>query len=250
MEEFKKQAERFGARFEYKTLTKVDLGNRPLKLYSGEESWETQALIIATGANAQYLGLDSEQKYMNRGVSGCATCDGALPRFRNKPLVVVGGGDTAMEESLFLARFASEVHIVHRRDKFRASKIMGERAIAHPKIVVEWNSVIEEVLGNDKDGVTGVRVKDVVSGETREIPCVGYFAAIGHKPNTDLFKDMLEMQETGYLITTPDRTMTNIEGVFACGDVKDHVYRQAVTAAGSGCMAAIDATRWLEAQEG
>jgi len=250
MEEFKKQAERFGARFEYKTLTKVDLGNRPFKLYSGEESWETQALIIATGANAQYLGLDSEQKYMNRGVSGCATCDGALPRFRNKPLVVVGGGDTAMEEALFLARFASEVHIVHRRDKFRASKIMGERAIAHPKIVVEWNSVIEEVLGNDKDGVTGVRVKDVVSGETREIPCVGYFAAIGHKPNTDLFKDVLEMQETGYLITTPDRTMTNIEGVFACGDVKDHVYRQAVTAAGSGCMAAIDATRWLEAQEG
>lgn len=250
MEEFKKQAERFGARFEYKTLTKVDLGNRPFKLYSGEESWETRALIIATGANAQYLGLDSEQKYMNRGVSGCATCDGALPRFRNKPLVVVGGGDTAMEEALFLARFASEVHIVHRRDKFRASKIMGERAIAHPKIVVEWNSVIEEVLGNDKDGVTGVRVKDVVSGETREIPCVGYFAAIGHKPNTDLFKDVLEMQETGYLITTPDRTMTNIEGVFACGDVKDHVYRQAVTAAGSGCMAAIDATRWLEAQEG
>jgi thioredoxin reductase (NADPH) len=250
MEDLKKQAERFGARFEYKTLTKVDLGNRPFKLYSGEESWETQALIIATGANAQYLGLDSEQKYMNRGVSGCATCDGALPRFRNKPLVVVGGGDTAMEESLFLARFASEVHIVHRRDKFRASKIMGERAIAHPKIVVEWNSVIEEVLGNDQDGVTGVRVKDVVSGETREIPCVGYFAAIGHKPNTDLFKDVLEMQETGYLITTPDRTMTNIEGVFACGDVKDHVYRQAVTAAGSGCMAAIDATRWLEAQEG
>ena len=207
------------------------------------------AVIIATGASAKYLGLESEQHFLNRGVSACATCDGALPRFRNKPLVVVGGGDTAMEEALFLANFASKVHVVHRRDQFRASKIMGDRVLKHPKITVEWNSVVEEILGNDQDGVTGVRLKDVKAGETREISCAGYFAAIGHKPNTDVFQGILDMRENGYLITKPDCTYTNIEGVFACGDVRDPVYRQAVTAAGNGCMAAIDATRWLEAQE-
>ncbi len=250
MEDFKKQAERFGARFEYKTATKVDFSTRPFKVWAGEELFEAKTVIIATGASAKYLGLESEQHFLNRGVSACATCDGALPRFRNKPLVVVGGGDTAMEEALFLANFASKVHVVHRRDQFRASKIMGDRVLKHPKITVEWNSVVEEILGNDQDGVTGVRLKDVQTGETREIACAGYFAAIGHKPNTDIFKGILEMRENGYLITKPDSTCTNIEGVFACGDVRDPVYRQAVTAAGNGCMAAIDATRWLEAQEG
>lgn len=186
---------------------------------------------------------------MNRGVSACATCDGALPRFRNKPLVVVGGGDTAMEESLFLANFASKVHVVHRRDEFRASKIMGDRVLAHPKIAVEWNSVVDEILGNDTDGVTGARLKNVNTGEMRELECSGYFAAIGHKPNTDLFKGILDMDELGYLKTIPGSTYTNIEGIFAAGDVQDHTYRQAITAAGSGCMAAIDSTRWLEAQE-
>lgn len=250
MDLFKKQAERFGTRFLYKTATSVDFASRPLKVMSGDETWEAKAVIIATGATAKYLGIESEQRFMNRGVSGCATCDGALPRFRNKPLVVVGGGDTAMEEALFLVSFASRVHVVHRRDKFRASKIMGDRVVAHQKITVEWNSTVDEVLGNDKDGVTGVRLKDVKTGQTREIECAGYFAAIGHKPNTDIFKGILDMDETGYLITKADSTYTNIPGVFAAGDVQDRVYRQAITAAGSGCMAAIDCTRWLEAQEG
>lgn len=250
MEDFKKQAARFGARFIYKTATKVDFSKRPFTIWSSEERWEAQAVIIATGASARYLGLESEQRFLNRGVSACATCDGALPRFRGKPVVVVGGGDTAMEEALFLANFAGRVHIVHRRDKLRASKIMGDRALKHPKIVVEWKSVVEEILGNDAEGVTGVRLKDVHTGDTREVVCSGYFAAIGHKPNTDLFTGILDMRENGYLITKPDSTHTNIEGVFACGDVKDPVYRQAITAAGSGCMAALDALRWLEAQEG
>lgn len=249
MEDFKRQAERFGARFEYKTVTAVDFSKRPFVLKVNGEAFECRAVIIATGATAKYLGLPSEETFMNRGVSACATCDGALPRFRNRPLVVVGGGDTAMEESLFLANFASTVHVVHRRDEFRASKIMGDRVLAHPKIKVEWNSVVDEILGNDTEGVTGVRLKDVNTGELRTIECSGYFAAIGHKPNTDLFKGVLDMDELGYLKTIPGSTYTNIEGVFAAGDVQDHVYRQAITAAGSGCMAAIDSTRWLEAQE-
>jgi len=249
MAEFKQQAERFGARFDYKTVTKVDFSARPFKLWSGEEQWEAKAVIIATGASARYLGLPSEEKFMNRGVSACATCDGALPRFRNKSLVVLGGGDTAMEEALFLTNFASEVHVVHRRDEFRASKIMGDRVVAHPKITVHWNSVVDEILGTDADGVTGVRLKDTKTGELSEVACVGYFAAIGHTPNTKIFEGILDMEENKYLITKPDSTYTNVEGVFAAGDVKDHVYRQAITAAGSGCMAAIDATRWLEAQE-
>ncbi len=249
MEQFKKQAKRFGARIVSKTATAVDLSSRPFKITAGKETYECKALIIATGATARYLGLESEQRFMNRGVSGCATCDGALPRFRNKPLVVLGGGDTAMEESLFLANFASEVHVIHRRDQFRASKIMADRVIAHPKIIVEWNTVVDEVLGDDEKGVTGVRVKDVKTGETRVIECVGYFSAIGHKPNTDLFVGVLDTDETGYLVTKPDSSYTNIEGVFAAGDVQDRIYRQAITAAGSGCMAALDCTRWLEAQE-
>ncbi|HOJ32521.1 MAG TPA: thioredoxin-disulfide reductase [Candidatus Hydrogenedentes bacterium] len=245
----KQQAEKFGARMVSKTATKVDFGTCPFIIHCDAEKFETKAVIIATGANAKYLGLESETRFMNRGVSACATCDGALPRFRNKPVVVVGGGDTAMEEALFLTNFASRVHVVHRRDKFRASRIMADRVLANPKISVEWNSVVEEILGNDKEGVTAVRLRDVVTGSTREISCSGYFAAIGHKPNTDLFRGVLEMDETGYLITQSGSSKTNIEGVFAAGDVQDKVYRQAITAAGSGCMAAIDCVRWLESQE-
>lgn len=249
MTDLKKQAERFGARFEYKTATAVDLNKHPFIVFVGDEKIETKSIIIATGASAKYLGLPAEQKFLNRGVSACATCDGALPRFRNKPVVVVGGGDSAMEEALFLSRFAERVYVVHRRDKFRASKIMADRVLAHPKIVVEWNSVVEDILGNDKEGVIGVLLKNVQTGEIREVPCSGYFCAIGHKPNTDLFKDVLQLDEQGYIITKPNRTATNIEGVFACGDVQDSYYRQAITAAGSGCMAGIEATRWLESQE-
>jgi thioredoxin reductase (NADPH) len=249
MEDFKRQAQRFGSRFQYKSATAIDLSKRPFTVESNGEAFQCRAIIVATGAAAKYLGLPSEEHFLNRGVSACATCDGALPRFRNKPVVVVGGGDTAMEEALFLGNFASSVHVVHRRDQFRASKIMADRALAHPKIVAEWNSVVEEVCGNDTQGVTGVQVKDVNTGALRVIECSGYFAAIGHKPNTDLFVDLLEMDELGYLITKPGSTYTNIEGVFAAGDVQDHVYRQAITAAGSGCMAAIDCTRWLEAQD-
>ena len=249
MADMKKQAERFGTRFVQKTATKVDFSQTPHKLWVGDELFEAKTVIIATGATARYLGLESEQRFLNKGVSACATCDGALPRFRGNTVVVVGGGDTAMEESLFLANFAGKVHVVHRRDKFRASKIMGERVINHPKTIVEWNSVVDEILGTDQDGVTGVRLKDTQTGEARELSCTGYFAAIGHKPNTDLFKGMLDMDETGYLVTKPDSAYTNVPGVFACGDVQDKTYRQAITAAGSGCMAAIDATRWLESRE-
>lgn len=249
MEQFKKQAERFGTRFAYKTVTKVDFSMRPFTLWAGDEAYQAHAVIIATGASAKYLGLPSEEKYLNHGVSACATCDGALPRFRNKPIVVVGGGDTAMEEALFLTKFASVVHLVHRRDEFRASKIMAERAKQHPKIQIHWNTVVDEVLGDEKTGVVGVRLKDIHTGATREEACTGYFAAIGHKPNSDPFKEWLDLDENGYIKTVPGSSYTKVEGVFACGDVQDHVYRQAITAAGSGCMAAIDCTRWLEGQE-
>ena len=249
MADFKKQAERFGTRFLYKTVTEIDFDGPPYKLYSGNESWETKAIIVATGATAKYLGLESEEKFMNRGVTACATCDGALPRFRNQPLVVVGGGDTAMEEALFLTKFASMVHIVHRRDNFRASEIMAQRALSNEKVTVHWDSVVEEVLGDDEKGVTGVRIKNVKTSKTTDIPATGMFVAIGHKPNSDLFEGVLTLDELGYIITKPDSSYTDLPGIFACGDVQDHVYRQAVTAAGSGCMAAIDCTRWLEAQE-
>jgi thioredoxin reductase (NADPH) len=250
MEDLKRQAERFGARFAYKTVTKVDFSGYPFKVWAREDAYEAKAVIVSTGASAQYLGLESEDRFKNRGVSACATCDGALPRFRGKPVVVVGGGDTAMEEALFLANFAGRVHLVHRRDKLRASPIMGDRLLKHPKITPEWNSTVDEVLGDDKNGVTGVRIKDVHTGVTRELDCTGYFSAIGHKPNTDVFAGILDMNDKGYLVTRPDSTYTNVEGVFACGDVRDPVYRQAVTAAGNGCMAALDAIRWLEAREG
>jgi thioredoxin reductase (NADPH) len=250
MHHLKQQSERFGTRIVAETVTGVDLSARPFKVWVDDDLHEAKALIIATGATAKYLGLDSEKTFANRGVSACATCDGALPRFRNNPMVVVGGGDTAMEEALFLTNFASRVHVVHRRDKFRASKIMGDRVVGHEKIEVEWNSTVDEILGDDQSGVTGVRLRDTQTGETRAIECVGYFCAIGHKPNTDLFEGALDMDEQGYLVSQPGTSRTNVEGVFAAGDVQDSVYRQAITAAGSGCMAAIDATRWLETQGG
>lgn len=240
------QAERFGTRFITRNVTKVDFAQRPFKVWVGEKLYQAKSVIISTGASAKYLGLPSEKQYANRGVSACATCDGAF--FRNQEIAVVGGGDTAMEEAQFLTRFASKVYLVHRRDDFRASKIMVDRALKNPKIEVLWSTEVTEVLGDGK-GMTGARIKSTKDGSERELAVTGLFLAIGHKPNTDLFKGILNMDETGYLITEANSTYTNIAGVFAAGDVQDHVYRQAITAAGTGCMAAIDCERWLEAQE-
>lgn len=242
----RKQAERFGTRFITRNVTKVDFAQRPFKVWIGETLHLAKSIIISTGASAKYLGLPSERTYMNRGVSACATCDGAF--FRNQEIIVVGGGDTAMEEAQFLTRFASKVYLVHRRDHFRASKIMVDRAMKNPKVEVIWNSEVVEVMGDGKS-MTGAKVRNVVDDTVKEMPVTGLFLAIGHKPNTDLFKGVLDMNETGYLVTQPNTTYTNIPGVFASGDVQDHVYRQAITAAGTGCMAAIDAERWLEGQE-
>ncbi|MEK2644024.1 thioredoxin-disulfide reductase [Bdellovibrio sp. BCCA] len=241
----RKQAERFGTRFLTRNVTKVDFSQRPFKIWVGDKLHLAKAVIISTGASAKYLGLPSEKQYANRGVSACATCDGAF--FRNQEIGVVGGGDTAMEEAQFLTRFASKVYLLHRRDHFRASKIMAERVMKNPKIEILWNTEVAEVLGDGKS-MTGAKIKSTVTGAVKELPITGLFLAIGHKPNTDLFKGMLDMNETGYLVTQPNTTYTNIPGVFAAGDVQDHVYRQAITAAGTGCMAAIDAERWLEAQ--
>lgn len=251
MELMRQQAVNFGTRVVTDDVVQVDLSERPfqLKTLGGDEA-QAQALIIATGARANYLGLESEQRFKNMGVSACAVCDGAMPRFRNQPLVVVGGGDSAMEESTFLTKFASKVYIVHRRDEFRASRIMAERALSNDKIEVKWNSVIDEVLGNDEDGVTGVRIRSTVDeDQTEELEVAGYFAAIGHTPNTAFLDGQLEANEKGYLIwKQPFRTFTSVEGVFAAGDVADDYYRQAITAAGTGCMAALDCERWLAAQ--
>jgi thioredoxin reductase (NADPH) len=241
----RRQAERFGTRFITKNVTKVDFSVRPFKIWVENDLYQTQAVIISTGASAKYLGLENERRLLGRGVSACATCDGAF--FKNQVVSVVGGGDTAMEEAVFLTRFAAKVYVIHRRQEFRASKIMADRVLNHPKIEVIWNAELADVLG-DK-GVKGVRLKDVRSGEERTLDCDGVFIAIGHKPNTDLFKGMLEMNEVGYLITKPKTTSTSTAGVFAAGDVQDPHYRQAITAAGTGCMAAIDAERWLENQE-
>ncbi|UYL10232.1 thioredoxin-disulfide reductase [Bdellovibrio sp. SKB1291214] len=241
----RKQAERFGTRFITRNVTKVDFSQRPFKVWVGEKLHLAKSIIISTGASAKYLGLPSEKTYMNRGVSACATCDGAF--FRNQEIIVVGGGDTAMEEAQFLTRFASKVYVVHRRDHFRASKIMADRTMKNPKIQVIWDSEVVEVLGDGKS-MTGAKVHNIKTGETQTMNVTGLFIAIGHKPTTDLFKGMLDMNETGYLVTQPNTTYTNIPGVFAAGDVQDSVYRQAITAAGTGCMAAIDAERWLEAQ--
>jgi thioredoxin reductase (NADPH) len=241
MGDFREQAERFGSVLISEDVTRVDFSQRPFGVWVGDEEYRGEAVIIATGADAKWLEIDSETRLRGRGVSSCATCDGFF--FRDKNMVVVGGGDTAMEEALFLSRIGSHVKIVHRRDEFRASQIMVDRALANENISVRWNAAVDEILGDDK--VEGVRVRDTVTGETETLPADAVFVAIGHRPNTGLFVDQLELDADGYLVT--DGTRTNIEGVFACGDVQDRVYRQAVTAAGSGCMAAIDAERWLEA---
>ncbi len=238
----RRQAERFGARFEFSDVVSCDFSERPRRLtLSGGRVIETETVIIATGATAMYLGLESEQRLMGRGVSACATCDGAF--FRNVPVAVIGGGDTAMEEALFLARLCSHVTVIHRRDELRASKIMAQRALEHEKIDFAWDSVVDEVLGENE--VTGLRLKNVKTGELSEIEVSGMFVGIGHRPNTAPFADQLEMDSVGYLVT--DNTKTAVPGVFAAGDVQDAVYRQAVTAAGTGCMAALEAERYLEA---
>jgi thioredoxin reductase (NADPH) len=247
MELFRRQAERFGTQYIFSDVTKVNLSQRPFTLDMHKERYTCDALIIATGASAKLLGIESERLLMGHGVSACATCDGFF--FKDKELLVVGGGDTAMEEATFLTKFASKVTIVHRRHELRASKIMQERARKNPKIAFIWDSVIEEIYGTaDKAGVTGARLKNVKTGGTTDVKCDGVFMAIGHQPNTQLFKGQIEMDANEYIVTKGGSTYTSVPGVFACGDVQDHVYRQAVTAAGSGCMAAIDAERWLEAQ--
>jgi thioredoxin reductase (NADPH) len=237
MEFCRQQALNFGTRVVTDDIVKVDFKRHPFQLVSLEgQTVEAISVIIATGARANYLGLPSEDRFKNHGVSACAVCDGALPRFRNKPLVVVGGGDSAVEESTYLTKFATVVYLVHRRDKLRASQIMQQRALDNPKITMKWNSVVDEVLGNDKDGVTGVRLKSAISGTTEELASAGMFAAIGHTPNTDFLEGQLELAANGYIKwTTPQRTYTSVEGVFAAGDVADSYYKQAVTAAGTGC---------------
>ncbi len=250
MELMKQQAINFGTTITTDDVVSADLATHPFQLTtrSGEQI-EALSLIIATGARANYLGLESEDRFKNAGVSACAVCDGALPRFRDKPLVVVGGGDSAMEESTFLAKFASRVHVVHRRDSFRASKIMAKRVLENERIEVQWNSVVDEVLGNEQDGVTGVRIRSTLDeDDTTELDASGYFAAIGHTPNTDFLDGQLATNDAGYLVwTVGGRSNTSVEGVFAAGDVADDHYRQAITAAGTGCMAALDAERWLAA---
>lgn len=250
MIQFRAQAERFGTEFLEEWITKVDFSERPFKLYTDNTVVKAETLIIASGASAKWLGIPGEAKtphgFGGNGVSACATCDGPLPAFRNKRLVVVGGGDTAMEEATFLTRYASRVFVVHRRDKLRASKIMQDKAFRNEKLEFIWNTGLEEILGTQEQGVTGVRLRDVHTGKTRDFECEGVFIAIGHKPNTDLFKGQLEMDAVGYIKTLGHSMATNVPGVFACGDVQDSVYRQAITAAGTGCMAAIDAERFLD----
>jgi thioredoxin reductase (NADPH) len=242
MERFQKQAERFGTVIHMENVVKVDLSSRPFLVQGESVSYRSQTIIIATGASAKWLGVKGEDAYRNRGVSACATCDGAF--FKNQDVLVVGGGDTAMEEATYLAKIVRSVTLLHRRDTLRASKIMQDRALANPKIKPLWNTVVEEVVGNER-GMTGAVVRNLKTGETQRLEATGLFVAIGHTPNTQLFQQSLEMHQGGYLKTLPGSTRTNIPGVFACGDVQDSYYRQAVTAAGTGCMAAIDAERWL-----
>jgi thioredoxin reductase (NADPH) len=250
MEEFRAQAERFGTEFLEEWVHTADLSERPFILKTDNYEISTQTLIIATGASAMWLGIPGEAKvpdgFGGNGVSACATCDGPLPGFRNRTLVVVGGGDTAMEEATFLTRYASKVYVIHRRDKLRASKIMQDKAFQNEKIEFVWNTEVKEILGEPQSGVSGVSLRNVQTKEERVLPCSGVFIAIGHKPNTALFKGQLDMDEIGYLVTAHRSTATNVAGVFACGDVQDNCYRQAVTAAGTGCMAALDAERFLD----
>lgn len=244
MMQFKKQAERFGTECLPQNVDAVDLSVRPFKVTSLGKDYYAHSIIIATGAEAKYLGLDSEKRLMAKGVSACATCDGAF--FKGEKLALVGGGDTAMEEALFLTRFASSVTVIHRRDSLRASKIMQERAQQNEKIKFLWNTVVTECIGETK--LEALKLKNIETGEEHTEDFGGLFVAIGHKPNSDLFKGVLQTDDQGYLLTNAKSSKTNVDGVFACGDVQDHVYRQAITAAGSGCMAAIDAERWLESQ--
>jgi thioredoxin reductase (NADPH) len=247
MEWMRQQATNFGTRIISDDIIRVDFSKRPFTLFSREgQTAQARAVIIATGARANYLGLESENRYKNKGVSACAVCDGALPRFRNKPLAVVGGGDSAVEEAIYLTNFASEVYLVHRREKLRASPIMAERAQKTPRITFRWNRQVEEVQGTDKDGVTGVRLKSTVDDTRENLAVAGMFLGIGHTPNSAFLGDQVQLNPEGYIVwTTPFRTYTSVEGVFAAGDVADNYYRQAVTAAGTGCMAALDAERWL-----
>ncbi|HET6671702.1 MAG TPA: thioredoxin-disulfide reductase [Pyrinomonadaceae bacterium] len=250
MVEFRKQAERFGTEFLETWITQVDLQERPFTLHTADHIIKAATLIIASGASAKWLGIPGEAKVPEglggNGVSACATCDGPLPAFRNKVLVVVGGGDTAMEEATFLTRYAARVYVVHRRDKLRASKIMQDKAFSNEKLEFIWDTALEEILGTPEEGVNGVRLRNLKTGEESVFPCAGVFVAIGHKPNTDLFKGQIDTDDVGYIKTSGQSTATNIPGVFACGDVQDSVYRQAVTAAGTGCMSALDAERFLD----
>lgn len=244
MTKFREQAERFGASLQTVDVDRVDFSERPFGIWVGNEEYRADAVILSTGASARMLGLESEQRLLAHGVSTCATCDGFF--FRGKPIGVVGGGDSALEEAIFLTKFATKVTLIHRRDEFRGSKIMQERALSNDKIDVAWNAVVEEVLGTDR--VEGVTLRDTVNGSESKVELDGLFVAIGHDPNTNLVKGQIDLDENGYVITEADSTRTSVEGVFAAGDVQDHVFRQAVTAAGSGCMAAIEAERWLAEQ--
>jgi thioredoxin reductase (NADPH) len=247
MEYMRQQAVNFGTRIVTDDIATVDFKKHPFVLTPREgQTIQALTVIVATGARANYLGLPSEEKFKNNGVSACAVCDGTLPRFRNKPLVVVGGGDSAVEEGTYLTKFASVVYLVHRRDQLRASKIMQDRALHNAKITPKWNSVVDEVLGTEQDGVIGVRLKGTKNGKTEEVEASGMFVAIGHTPNTDFLQGQLDLDDKGYVRwTKPQRTYTSVDGVFSAGDVSDNYYRQAVTAAGTGCMAALDAERWL-----
>ena len=244
MMNFRSQAERFGAKFLTEKATNIDFSSRPFKVWVRETEYHADSVIVSTGARSLMLGLEEEERLIGHGLSTCATCDGFF--FRDQHIAVVGGGDSAIEEASFLTKFASKVTLIHRRDEFRASKIMQDRAFANPKIDVLWNHTVTKVNGDNK--VDGIEVTNTVDGSVSTMPVTGLFIAIGHRPNTDLFTGVLDMDDAGYLQTQPDSSYTNIEGVFACGDVQDHTYRQAITAAGSGCMAAIDSERWLEGQ--
>jgi thioredoxin reductase (NADPH) len=244
MDVMRKQAARFGTTFEQANVDRVELGKDPKVVHGDGKIWRCHSLIVATGATARWLDIESEKRLRGHGVSACATCDGFF--FRDKVIAVVGGGDTAVEEATFLTRFGTKVYLIHRRDKLRASKAMQERAFRNPKLEMVWDSVVEEVLGTPEQGVQGLRLKNLKTGKESNLDCQGFFVAIGHSPNTNVFEGQIEMDETGYIKTQPFSTRTSVPGVFAAGDVQDKTYRQAVTAAGTGCMAALDAERWLE----